>query len=1019
MSSSSLLVLRAISYVFFTFLLCNTSLSELGNYTDYQALLSLRASIAKDPLQFTASWNESIHFCEWVGITCGRKHKRVTKVDFHSSKLQGPLSPSVGNLSFLTELVLYNNSFRGTIPNEIGKLRRLQVLDLTNNSFSGEIPKTISLCFNLVNLGLSRNNLTGKFPLEFQSMLKLQYLDVSENNLVGEIPAYIANFTSLHSLSFSDNNFVGEVPTSFGKLVKLSYLSLGFNNLSGTLPTSIFNLSSLKSLVLSENRIRGYLPSSIGSTLPNLEYFNIYSNLFIGPLPNSMSNITKLRELDVAYNGFTGRVPTFSQLKQLQYFGLSSNPLGDGKSTDLDFTFSLLNSSATLRSLLFHSCNFGGVFPKYIANFTRLMGLTMYGNLIYGNIPNEIHLLGDLELLDLTRNQLNGTIPTTIGRLPKLYVLEIGENKFSGEIPTSLGNLSMLSILYLSSNNLLGSIPSSLGKSMFLSILGLSKNNLTGHLPKELFPPTSSLVKVDLSYNCISGPFPSEIGGLKILVLLDLSNNRLSGTLPSSLGTISGLIDLNISFNFFNGVIPHSFSSLKSLQNLDLSSNNFTGKIPKFFGELQYLEQLNLSFNHLEGEIPSKGIFKNWTEVEVNGNNLCGGIPQFGLPTCPREGERQHLSHSQKLAILFSSGTLILLIIVALIVLIYKQKNKQPLTLDATTEFMPKLSYWDIQKATNEFSKSNIIGFGKFSTVYKGILDGSLGIVAIKVFKLQVRGASKSFLAECEALRQIKHRNLVKILTACCSIDHEGNDFLAIVYEYMINGSLDNWLHNHSKDTGENKDSMILNLLQRVNIAIDVVNALDYLHNHLETCLVHCDLKPSNILLDGDLVVHVADFGLAKFLPTEVTSNQASSSTGIKGTFGYAAPEYGMGSDLSTFGDMYSYGILLLEIFTNKSPTSDICNNGLTLHNYVRMSMPEKVTEIVDPKLFHNKAYATPKSLVLQNHIIECLVSIFKIGIACSMELPRDRMSIGNAVKELHSIKDTLVELGDIGTIPR
>ncbi|XP_031099218.1 probable LRR receptor-like serine/threonine-protein kinase At3g47570 [Ipomoea triloba] len=328
-----------------------------------------------------------------------------------------------------------------------------------------------------------------------------------------------------------------------------------------------------------------------------------------------------------------------------------------------------------------------------------------------------------------------------------------------------------------------------------------------------------------------------------------------------------------------------------------------------------------------------------------------------------------------------------------------------------------------LSKATNDFSKSNIIGFGKFSIVYKGILGGSLGIVANKVFKLQVRGASKSFLVECEALRQIRHRNLVKILAVCCSIDHEGNDFLAIVYEYMVNGSLDNWLHNHSKDTGENNNSKNLNLLQRVHIVIDVANAFDYLHNHLETCLVHCDLKPSNILLDGDLVAYVADFGLAKFLPTKVTlassSNQVSSSLGITGTIGYAAPEYGMGSDLSTFGDMYSYGILLLEIFTSKSPTSDIFNNGLTLHNYVRMSMPEQVTEIVDPKLFHKEANPTPRSLVLQNQITECLVSIFKIGIACSTELPRDRMNIGNVVKELHSIKDTLMELRDIRIISR
>ncbi|XP_019179172.1 PREDICTED: LRR receptor-like serine/threonine-protein kinase EFR [Ipomoea nil] len=424
------------------------------------------------------------------------------------------------------------------------------------------------------------------------------------------------------------------------------------------------------------------------------------------------------------------------------------------------------------------------------------------------------------------------------------------------------------------------------------------------------------VVTIDLESSNLQGSLSPAIGNLSFLRELILYNNTLSGTLPSTIGALNSLTELNINHNLFHGFISPSFSSLKRLEILDLSCNNLTGKISEFLGKLQYLKRLNLSFNHLEGEIPTEGIFKHKTEVELVGNNLCGGIPQFGLPTCPREGERQHLSHIQKLAILISSGTLILLIIVALSVFIYKQKNKQPLTLDATTELMPKLSYWGIQKATNEFFKSNIIGFGKFSTVYKGILDGSLGIVAIKVFKLQVRGASKSILAECEALRKIRHRNLVKVLTACCSIDHEGNDFLAIVYEYMINGNMDNWMHNHSKDIGEKNDLKNLNLLQRVNIAIDVANALDYLHNQLETGLIHCDLKPSNILLDGDLVGHVADFGIAKFLPTEVTlassSNQVSSSIGIKGTFGYAAPESGMGSDLSTFGDMYSYGILLL-----------------------------------------------------------------------------------------------------------
>ncbi|XP_031118804.1 probable LRR receptor-like serine/threonine-protein kinase At3g47570 [Ipomoea triloba] len=1017
MVSAVLLSQSIIVLIFSTFLPSCTSFPKPGNFTDHQALLSLKASIVTDPLHFTTSWNESTHFCEWFGVTCGLKHQRVTKIDLQSSSLGGSLSPSIGNLSFLREIMLYNNSFRGIIPEEIGRLSRLQVLNLRGNSFSGEMPKNISNCFNLIDLSLGANNLTGRFPLEFQSLFKLQYLALFQNNLVGEIPAYLGNFTSLLAISFIHNNFQGKIPTSLGQLHQLFFLQLSNNNLSGTIPTSIFNLSSLELLELSFNRLEGYLPPSLGSVLPILQSLSIGKNFLIGPLPISISNATSLKNFVIVENGFTGGVPSFSNHRQLDYFGLSSNPLGNGKSTDLDFMVSLLNSSATLRDLVLSQCNFGGILPRYIGNFSRLRGLYLGGNVIHGDIPNEIQFLVHMEELEINGNQQSGIIPTSLGSLHSLIYLDLSENKLSGVLPSSLGNFSMLSELYLQSNNLQGPLPASLEKSKNLLYVNLAKNNLNGYLPKSFFNPSSSLVYLDLSYNQFTGPLPVEIAELKILVALNLSNNMLSGELPSTLGALSGLIDLIISNNFFHGVIPPSLSSLKSLQTLDLSCNNLTGEIPKFLAKLQSLNHLNLSSNDFYGEIPTEGIFKNKSGVELNANKqLCGGIPQFGLPKCIRKGERQDLSRNKKLAIFISSGTLIL-ILVALFVFVYKWKNKQSPLLESTIEISPRMSYWSLQKATNGFSESNRIGSGNFSTVYKGILEDGLTFIAIKVIKVHVRGASKSFLTECEALRQIRHRNLVRVLTSCCSIDHEGNDFKAIVYDYMSNGSLDNWLHNHSENNEENHDSKNLNLLQRVNIAIDVANALDYLHNHLENLLVHCDLKPSNILLDGGLVAHVGDFGLAKFLP--IKDAPTSSSIGIKGTVGYAAPEYGMGSDLSTCGDMYSYGILLLEIFTGKSPTCDIFNNGLTLHNYTKMAIPEQVIEIVDPKLFHKEANATPKTFVLGDRILECLVSIFKIGIACSMELPRDRMNIDNAIKELRSIKDTLVQLGDISTIPR
>lgn len=184
-----------------------------------------------------------------------------------------------------------------------------------------------------------------------------------------------------------------------------------------------------------------------------------------------------------------------------------------------------------------------------------------------------------------------------------------------------------------------------------------------------------------------------------------------------------------------------------------------------------------------------------------------------------------------------------------------------------------------------------MIGTGSFGSVYKGVLDDN-NIVAVKVLNLQNHKAIKSFDAECTALRNIRHRNLVKVITVCSSIDFQGNDFRALVYEFMANGSLDTWLHLSRGSVEDEHLPKRLNFLQRLNIATDVACALDYLHHDSDPTIVHCDLKPSNILLDDDMVGHVGDFGLARFLVAKEQSfiTQQSSSIGVKGTIGYMAP---------------------------------------------------------------------------------------------------------------------------------
>ncbi|XP_077226084.1 putative LRR receptor-like serine/threonine-protein kinase At3g47570 [Tasmannia lanceolata] len=321
-----------------------------------------------------------------------------------------------------------------------------------------------------------------------------------------------------------------------------------------------------------------------------------------------------------------------------------------------------------------------------------------------------------------------------------------------------------------------------------------------------------------------------------------------------------------------------------------------------------------------------------------------------------------------------------------------------------------KVSYAELFKATDGFSSANLIGMGSYGSVYKGILSRIENVVAVKVLNLHLRGASKSFMAECNALRNIRHRNLVKILTSCSSIDFGGNDFKALVLEFMPNGSLEKWLH--SKLDGQHQLGS-LNFIKRLNIAIDIASALDYLHHHCHTPIVHCDLKPSNIFLDEDMNAHVGDFGLAKFYPRIIqnSSEDQSSTNGLKGTIGYIAPEYGEGGHVSTAGDVYSYGILLLEIFTGKRPTDDMFKDGLSLHKFVQLSFPDRVMEIMDPLSLLEDAEERATNIA-ENYndkirrLQECLVSLVRIGVVCSAESPRERMEMGDVVKEMCSIRN-------------
>ncbi|KAI3721126.1 hypothetical protein L2E82_32130 [Cichorium intybus] len=970
------------------------SASGGSNETDYEALLKFKSMITNEGL---SSWNTSFHFCEWSGVSCGKRHRRVTAIRLLSRGLEGSLSPHVGNLSFLRVFSLTNNSFRETIPHELGRLSRLRSLVLARNEFSGVIPANLSRCSNLKDLRLHNNKLVGSIPEEISFLSKLTRFIVEENKLTGGIPFVSGNITSMEEFSAAGNPLSGSIPDTLGNWKSLKLFFLGRCNLSGTIPHSIYNFSLLTIFSLPDNQLTGSLPLALGVMLPNLEFLQLRNNQLTGPLPPSISNCSQLKILEVNNNSFSGKLTIdFAKLTNINYLALGINTYGFGEANDMQF-FDTLKNCSKLETLYLYNCQFQGVLPTSIGNLSdQLSYLNLGENYLYGNLPSVIGNLVGLTTLLLSDNRFTGKIPATIGKLQKLQAAELSTNQFLGPIPDAIGNLSLLITLDLSFNRLESHIPSNMGNCHMLSTLYLKDNNLSGNIPKQLLQLPSLTIALDLSQNNLSGSLPTEVGDLTKLTSLDLSDNSFSGDIPITLASCTSLVFLSLRGNLFQGVVPSSLSSMRALSTLDLSHNNLSGQIPQFSERFSFV-YVNLSFNDFEGELPLVGVFANASKFSVLGNSrLCGGLAELGLPKCETKKHKKRFPFFVIVILIASTLFTALCLVYA-----WCKKIKGQPSQSSTDERFMKLSYGQLLKATNDFSEVNLIGEGGFGSVYKGILDNKDTLVAIKVLHLQNRGAHKSFIAECEAWRNIRHRNLLKIITSCSSVDFHGNDFKALVYEFMPNGSLHDWLHT-------TKNTSRLNLLQRINILVDVASALDYLHNHCLPTIIHCDLKPSNILLDDDMVAHVGDFGLARFLGTNSNRNSTS---GIRGTIGYAPPEYGMGSEMTSSGDVYSFGILLLEVMTGNRPTDNIFNEGLNLHKFASMALPDHVTDVIDDDLLNflqEDAAAKQRTLANTKKIEECLASTLKIGVSCSMESPPQRMNIENVVHELQHILDTL-----------
>ncbi|KAJ9167171.1 hypothetical protein P3X46_021841 [Hevea brasiliensis] len=973
----------------------------LQNETDRLALISFKKAILQDRFQVLNSWNDSLHHCNWHGVSCGRRHPdRVVALNLNSQDLVGSLSPYVGNLSFLRLMNFQNNSFHGQIPQEIGRLRRLRYLILSNNSFQGNIPTNLSHCSNLKFLDLIDNRLVGNIPAELDSLRKLGALGLGRNKLTGSIPPSIGNLSSLWQIFLGENDLKGQIPEEISRLGNLENLAFTDINVTGEIPPGLFNISSISEISVDNNQLHGRLPSDIGLTLPNLRALRFSDNRFTGPIPISLSNASALKEISIQSNRFSGLVPKeFGMLQHLMYLEFAQNQLQD----DLSLFNSLTN--CTILTYIDLSSNFlKGTLPNSVANLSKhVQVLSLSENQLHNAIPLGIVNLPNLRFFDLSSNYLTGPVLVDFEKLGRLEYLVLENNKFTGIIPSSIRYLSFLSFVFMKFNNFNGSIPASLATCRNLIVLDLSHNSLSGSIPPEVIGLQSLSILLDLSGNGLTGPVPSEIGLLQNLAQLDLSDNRLFGIVPSTIGKCSSLELLRLQGNSFDGEIPQVLSALQGLLELDISRNNFSGGIPDSLTQLRGLKYLNLSFNQLHGMVPKRGIFLNASAVSLMGNNdLCGGITEMKLPSCLiTNSKKNNLSLALKVTIPVVVAAIFFGLLVCSLIFWHRKRisRKKNISMPSFEHQFLRISYAELLKATDGFSLANIIGVGSYGSVYKGFLE-QVGIeVAVKVLNLQRRGASNSFMSECQALRTIRHRNLLKLLSVCSSIDFEGYDFKALIYEFMVNGNLEKWLHGRNVgEDGQEGESGNLKLIDRLNIAIDIATAIEYLHNGSSSTIIHGDLKPSNVLLDEEMTAHIGDFGLAKIVSSisgEVHRYQ-SSSTAIKGSIGYVAPEYGLGDPVSKEGDVYSYAILLLEMFTGKKPIDESFKDDLNLHTFVETNLPDRVMEIVDPRIAFEDGGGSFK---------DCILSVMRIGVACSVEQPGERMKMRDVISELIKIR--------------
>ncbi|KAF7065109.1 hypothetical protein CFC21_071272 [Triticum aestivum] len=874
----------------------------------------------------------------------------LTVLDWSNNVLSSTgLPPSLANCRRLESLDMSGNKLlSGSIPTFFTELPSLKRLALAGNEFAGPIPEELSqLCGRIVDLDLSSNRLVGGLPASFAKCSSLEVLDLRANQLSGDfVASVVSTISSLRVLRLAFNNITGAnpLPALAAGCPLLEEIDLGSNELDGELmPDLCSSLPSLKKLFLPNNYLNGTVPTSLGNCA-NLESIDLSFNFLVGQIPPEVITLPKLVDLVMWANGLSGAIPDI-----------------------------LCSNGTALATLVISYNNFTGGIPPSITSCVNLIWVSLSANRLTGGVPPGFSKLQKLAILQLNKNQLSGRVPAELGRCNNLIWLDLNSNGFTGTIPSELaaqaglvpeGIVSGKEFVFL--RNEAGNICP--GAGLLFEFFGIRPERLTGFTPAVRMCPVTRIYTGTTVYTFSSNGS---------MIFLDLSYNGLTGEIPDSLGSMAYLVVLNLGHNELSGKIPEAFSGLELMGAMDLSNNHLVGGIPSGFGSLHFLVDFDVSNNNLTGPIPSSGQLTTFQPARYGNNSGLCGIP---LPPCghsagggsggggSHDGRRKVIGASILVGVALSV-LILLLLLVTLCKLWKSQKTEEirtgyieslptsgatswklsgveePLSINVATFEKPlrKLTFAHLLEATNGFSAETLVGSGGFGEVYKARLkDGC--VVAIKKLIHYTGQGDREFTAEMETIGKIKHRNLVPLLGYC-----KVGDERLLVYEYMKHGSLDVVLHEN-----DDKAMVKLDWAARKKIAIGSARGLAFLHHSCIPHIIHRDMKSSNVLLDNNLDARVSDFGMARLMNALDTHLSVST---LAGTPGYVPPEYYQSFRCTTKGDVYSYGVVLLELLTGKKPIDPTEFGDNNLVGWVKQMLKDnKGGEIFDPTLTDTKS---------------------------------------------------------------